>query len=167
MKLVTLFLLLLPATRVELVDQVVTIPRADWRYVEVILKQTPVVVNCSFQVQSPGSGVHLSLLTRADLDRLRAGQPHGSIVQTPLQTSGTLHYLVRVPGEYALVADNRTQPAPAQVHLRASLDFSGRSTQGVRYLSPGRRLAVIVISFVVFFGIVTWSARKLLRAVKH
>ena len=31
---------------------------------------------------------------------------------------------------------------------------------------PERRLAVILISFGVFFGIVTWSARRLLGAIR-
>jgi hypothetical protein len=54
-----------------------------------------------------------------------------------------------------------------RVHLRVSLDFSGRAGETIQYLSPQRRLTVILISFAVFFGIVTWSARKLLAAVKN
>jgi hypothetical protein len=36
----------------------------------------------------------------------------------------------------------------------------------VRYLSRGRRLTVVAISFGVFFAIVSLSARKLLKAVR-
>ena len=35
----------------------------------------------------------------------------------------------------------------------------------VRYLSRGRQLAVIVISFGVFFAIVSVSARKLMKSI--
>jgi hypothetical protein len=33
-----------------------------------------------------------------------------------------------------------------------------------RVLPPGRRLAVILISFGIFFGLVTWSGWRLWRA---
>ena len=166
MKHLLILLFLLPATRVELVDEVVAIPPRDWRYVEVLLKQTPVVVNCSFEVRSPGAGVRVELVTRAEFERLRAGRSHSVVTETAVAASGALHHVVRMPGEYELVADNRANSVPATVHLRASLDFSGRRDVGVRYLSPERRLTVILTSFAVFFGIVTWSARKLLRAIK-
>jgi hypothetical protein len=65
------------------------------------------------------------------------------------------------------VIDNRGLRAPLRVHLRVWLDFSPRSAQDVGYLSRERRLAVILISFAVFFGIVTWSARKLLHAIRR
>jgi hypothetical protein len=66
-----------------------------------------------------------------------------------------------------VVINNRESRVPVQVHLRVWLDFSARAAQGVGYLSPERRLAVILISFAVFFGIVTWSARKLLQATRR
>ena len=66
-----------------------------------------------------------------------------------------------------MVVDNRALHAPVKVHLRVALDFSVQPEQGVRTLSPERRLAVILISFAVFFGIVTWSARKLLNAARQ
>lgn len=161
-----LLLLLAASTRVELVDEVYTIPRAEWRYVEVVLKQTPVAVHCDFATASKGAGVRVALLTRADLDRLRADRAHGFITATPIEASGSFSYPLRTPGEYAVVVDNRGLAEPVRVHLRVSLDFMGKPGQGVGYLSPQRRLAVIVISFAVFFAIVTWSARKLLRSLR-
>jgi hypothetical protein len=160
-------LLLAAATRVELVDEVYTIPPAEWRYVEVQLRQTPVAVNGSFQVLSQGAQVRVALLSRADLERLRADQPHGFLAATQPSSRGTLNYHLQRAGEYAVVVDNRALHTPVRVHLRVSLDFSGRPEPGVRTLSPERRLAVILISFAVFFGIVTWSARKLLRAARQ
>ena len=50
---------------------------------------------------------------------------------------------------------------PAGVHLRVFLE-----EPPVRYLSRGRQLAVLAISFGVFFAIVSLSARKLLKAVR-
>ena len=39
--------------------------------------------------------------------------------------------------------------------------------RAVATLPPERRLVVILISFAVFFAIVTWSARRLLRLVRR
>jgi hypothetical protein len=160
-------LLLFAGSRVELVDEVYTIPPAEWRYVQVELKQTPVAVHCSFQVVSNDAQVRVALLTRADLERLRADEPHGFLAATQPAAAGTLNYQFHRAGEYAVVIDNRGLRAPLRVHLRVWLDFSPRSAQDVGYLSRERRLAVILISFAVFFGIVTWSARKLLHAIRR
>ena len=68
------------------------------------------------------------------------------------------------PDDYVIVVENDAE-APAEVLLRISLDFT-RAGPRVTKLSPQRQFTVIAISFAVFFGIVTWSARKLLRAVR-
>jgi hypothetical protein len=149
---------------VELVDEVYTIPPAEWRYVQVQLRQTPVAVDCRFEVVSHDAQVRVALLSRGDLERLRADQPHGFLAATQPAGAGNLHYNLHRSGEYAVVVDNRALHTPVKVHLRVGLDFSAQPEQGVRTLSPERRLAVILISFAVFFGLVTWSARKLLRA---
>jgi hypothetical protein len=160
-------LLLLAATRVELVDEVFTIPPSEWRYVEVQLKQTPVTVHCTFQVEAKGKQVRVALLRQADLERLRADQAHGFLAASALAPAGRLSHRLETPGEYAVVVDNRALQSAEQVHLRVSLDFAEAPVLGVRTLSPERRLTVILISFAVFFGIVAWSGKKLLRAMKE
>jgi hypothetical protein len=100
-----------------------------------------------------------------DLERLREGQPHGVIAVTPIAASGHFSHYVSVPDDYAIVVKNRAAK-PSAVHLRISLEFGGRPGPVVTLLSAQRRLAVILISFGVFFGIVTFSARRLWRAVK-
>ena len=167
MAVLSLLLLLAAASRVDLVDEVYTIPPAEWRYVNVELKQTPVAVQSTFEVLSKGAEVRVALLSRADLERLRADAPHGFLAATQPRSSGSFTYHLHKAGDYAVVVDNRGLRAPVRVRLRVALDFSGDRSPGVGYLSPGRRLAVIVISFVVFFGILTWSASKLLRAIER
>ena len=154
------------APRVDVVDEIYTIPPSEWRYVPMELKQTPVGLHCDFEVLGKASEVHVALLNQANLERLRADQPHGILADAPPQARGSFGYVVNAPAEYAVVLDNRAPRAPVRVHLRISLDFSGRPVQGVGYLSRGRRLAVILISFAVFFTIVTWSAKKLLAAIR-
>ena len=43
------YLLLAASTRVELVDEVYQIPPAEWKYVEVNLRQKPALVTASFR----------------------------------------------------------------------------------------------------------------------
>jgi hypothetical protein len=146
--------------RVDLVDEVVGVPAAEWRYVEVDLKQQPVAVACEYDVQSRGGQVRIALLTRLELRNMRRGRPHEEIAATAFGGAGSLRFPVRRPGEYAVIVENRSR-RPVSVRLHVSLDFTRAST-----LSPRRQLVVILISFAVFFGIVIWSGRKLLRVMR-
>jgi hypothetical protein len=162
-----LFLLLAATTRVELVDDLFPIPPRQWRYFEIAITQQPVVVNCAFEVRSGHSAVRVALLSRRDLQRMDAGEPHGFVQATEPGARGSLRHSVRVPGDYAVVIDNPSDgPQPALVHLRVFLDFADHGPPPVRYLPRSRRLAVILISFAVFFAIVIYSGRKLWQAVK-
>src|ERR1035437_4810177 len=67
--------LLAASTSVELVDEVYQIAPAEWKYVEVNLRQNPALVAASFDVQSGSEKVRLALMTRADLENLRADLP--------------------------------------------------------------------------------------------
>jgi hypothetical protein len=161
--------LLAASTSVELVDEVYKIPPAEWKYVEVNLRQNPALVAASFKVESgdeSGSDkVRLALMTRADLEHLREDLPHGLLAVTAAGTSGALNFRVREPGDYVLVVDNRASKAkPAAVHLRIALDFARPSGPDVTRLTPQRQLTVIVLACAFFFGVVTYSARKLLRS---
>jgi len=157
-----LLVLWFASTRVELVNEVYSIPAADWKYLDVDLRQQPVSVDCEFQALAEDARVRVGLIRRENLRGLRRGRER-FLHATELASRGSFHYTVREPGEYAVVVDNRSDQRPRSVQLRVSLDFA----LDVRYLSRQRQLAVILISFAVFFGIVTYSARKLLRAVKN
>ncbi len=161
-------LLLLAASSVELVDEVYQIPPGEWKYVEVNLRQRPARVTAAFVVDSAPGKVRLALMTRADLERLREDEPHGLLAVTDFLRTGGLDFRVREPGDYVLVVDNRSSKArAAAVHLHIALDFARPSRPGVTRLAPERQLTVIILSFAFFFGVVTYSARKLLRAVKR
>jgi len=160
--------LLAASTSVELVDEVYRIPPAEWKYVEVNLRQQPALVSASFQIESGAGKVRLALMTRADLERLREDIPHGVLAVTEIGKSGALDFRVRQPGDYVLIVDNRSSKTqPAAVHLHIGLDFARPTVPLVTRLSPGRQLAVIILSFAFFSGVVTYSARKLLRAAKR
>jgi hypothetical protein len=151
-------------TSVELVDEVYQIPANQWRYVEIDLKQQPALVSATFQVLTGAAQARLALMRRQDLERLRGGEPHGLMTVTPLASSGNLAYYVHWPDDYAIVVDNRAAQ-PSAVHLRISLEFGRAPGPAVTRLSRPRQLTVILISFAVFFGIVTFSARRLWRTL--
>jgi len=159
-------LLLAASTGVDLVDEVYQIPANEWRYVELGLNQKPALVSAGYSVESGSREVRLALMRREDLDRLREGAPQSVIDVTARAASGALKPHVRGPGDFVVVVDNRGD-APAKVHLRVHLDFSVGQGSEVTQLSPRRQLAVILISFALFFGIVGWSARRLLRGIRR
>jgi hypothetical protein len=156
------FLFLLAAPRVQLVDDVFHVPADDWRYVDFSLKQRAALVSAECETASASTPVRIALLRREDLERLRDGAPHGVIDVTRPGPRNRLNYLLREPGDYALVIDNEAR-VPAAVHLAIWLDFAPHAAAPAQ-ISPQRRLVVILISFAVFFAIAAISARKLLRA---
>ncbi len=157
-------LLLDPAPRVDLVDEVIDIPASEWRYVELNLKQQPVSVTCDFTA-AEGDRVRVALLRGEDLHRLREDRPHGILAATRPASRAALRFAVPEPGEYIVVVDNRAGRA-AKVRLRVGLDFSGSAGPRVRYLSRERRWTVVLASFAFFFGVVIYSARRLLRSAR-
>jgi hypothetical protein len=159
-------LLLAASTRVDLVNDVYHIPPREWRYVELGLKQNPALVSAHFEGIGGPRDVRLALMRRDDLEHLRAGLPHGVIAETTPGGNGDLHSYVPATGDYVVVVDNLSDTA-ARLHLRISLDFLAPPGPEARLLSPQRRWTVIAISFAVFFGIVTFSARRLLRSIRR
>jgi hypothetical protein len=155
------------STRVELIDEIVRIPERDWRYVQVALKQRPGMVSADYAVQGGGTQVRLALVPREDLEQLPGDLSEGALAATAAASSGHLAYPVPLRGVYAIVIDNRDSVRPAAVHLRAFLEFGAGARPQVTRLSPQRQFGVIAISFVVFFAIVTYSARRLLRGIRR
>jgi hypothetical protein len=155
-------LLLAASTNVQLVDEVYRIPARDWRWVPVSLRQKPALISARYQVHGDSTEVRLKLIRRADLEK---GQDARALSATNFKPGGHLLYQVMTPDDYVIVVENHGE-TPAEVLLRIGLDFS-RAGPRVTRLSPLRQFTVIAISFAVFFGIVTWSARRLLRAVRR
>jgi len=161
-------LALAAATRVELVDEVYPIPADEWRYVELGLKQQPALVVATFEATGGSARVRLAMMRREDLERLRQGLPHGVMAVTDPGHSGTLRCRAQPPGDYVVVVDNQMSGGkPASVHLRIWLDFGVHDAPEITRLSRERQRTVILVSFAAFLGIVTWSARKLLRGLRR
>jgi hypothetical protein len=153
-----LFLLLALFARGDLVDETFEIPANDWRYVPRPLTQQPAMVDCVFQADRPDAQVRLVLLSQSDLNEWRAGRDHEEIASTPAGRRGTLRMPVHEADTYVVIENAAAKTV--RVRLRVYLE-----QPQVRYLSRGRQLAVIVISFGVFFAIVSVSARKLMKSI--
>jgi hypothetical protein len=124
-------------------------------------------VHAYYNVESGSPHVRLALMRREDFERLRHDEPHGALDITAAGASGSFVSQVRERGDYVIVVDNRADgSAAASVRLRVSL-FFGPTVPAVTLLSPQRRLTVVLISFAIFFGIVTVSGRQLWRAIRR
>jgi hypothetical protein len=161
-------MLVLAAARVDLVDETFTIPPSEWRYVDDLhIRQHPVMIAAGFEVDGGAPPMRLLLMRREDVDRLREDRPHGILAATPIAARGKLRFVVHAPGDFAVVLDNRlNRDREARAHLRLALDFTSRGGPAATYLPPTRRLAVILISFAVFFFVVIWSGRRIIRAIR-
>ncbi|HTP35895.1 MAG TPA: hypothetical protein VMJ75_27160 [Candidatus Acidoferrales bacterium] len=151
-------LLLAATTRVDLADEDYQIPAGDWKWIEVDLRQQPAEVIANYAVMSGSEKVRIALITRDDLDNL---QEKELITATPRGRAGAFAYRVPNRDSYAILVDNRADKEHAAVvRLHVSLDFA-RTT--ALQLSRERRVTVVAISFLAFFAVVTYSARKLLK----
>ena len=154
-------LLLAASSSVELVDHTYQIPANDWSFFDLGLMQRSALVKADFAVEA-GPPVQLLLMEQEDLERLNRGEPHGMVLSTAVGPAGRLEVRTGKPGDYVVVVENRSGRAEtSKVRLRVSIDFAKATL-----LSPQRQLTVVAISFAVFFGIVTYSARRLWHAVK-
>jgi len=154
-----LVFLLAASPRALLVDKAFEIPAMQWRYWDHALNAEPAVLICQFDSLRPDTRVRVALVSRGELDAWLSGRDHDEIGSTPAAPSGILRVAAHDPQTYVVIENRGARPA--SVHLRVFLDEAQ-----VRYLSPGRRAAVVAISLAVFFAIVSFSARKLWNAVR-
>jgi hypothetical protein len=148
-----------------LTDDVYQLEPGDWRWIRFDIRQRPATVVCNFETVGAQGPVRAELVSRRDLERIRQRKSHDPIAETPIHSSGVLNRYIQDPGEYAALIENKGT-RPMTVHLVVSLSFTPPKPVA-RTLTPTRRLSVILISFVSFFAIVTFSARALLRAMKR
>jgi hypothetical protein len=153
--------LLLAASSHIVLDDTVEVPRAEWRYIDIEAKEPATVVNCEYEVVSENTPVRVVWIARADLETFRAGHRERILAATPFGMDGRLRHFAPAAGDYAMVVEN--QPL-GRSHAKVKLKVWLSSVVRPKYVSSRRRLAVIVISTVVFFSIVSLSAFKLSRS---
>ncbi len=147
-----------------LTDDVYQLPPGDWRWVRFEIRHRPATAECRFDNVGGTGSIQAELVSRNDLELFRAHKPHDALAYTEPRVSGAVSQYIQDPGEYAAIIENKDS-RPIAVHLKVSLAF-GPPQPVARYLSPQRRLTVILVSFAMFFAIVTFSTRALLKAMK-
>jgi len=147
-----------------LTDDVYQLPAGEWRWVRFEIGRRPATADCRFETVGGGE-VRAELVSRAELELVRKHKPHDVLAVTDPGGAGSFSHYIQESGQYAVIIEN-TGTHPAAVHLTIALSFGGAKPLS-RYLSPQRRLTVILVSFAMFFAIVTFSARALLRAMKR
>lgn len=156
------FAMLLAAGSHMVLDDTIEVPRAEWRYIDIEAKEPMMVVNCEYEVVSENTPVRVVWIARADLESFRAGRRGRILAATPFGVDGKLRHFATAMGDYAMVVENQPSGSSrAKVKLKVWLE----SVVTPKYVSSQRRLGVILISTVVFFGIVSISAFKLSRAI--
>jgi hypothetical protein len=137
----------------------------DLAPVTLSLRQIPAVVTASYSVEGSAQ-VRIALMTQQDWDR--ADNIPGRVTEDALLAStargksGSFTYQVPHKGDYVILMDNRADKQnAAMVHMRVMWEYPR-----VSRLSPERQFTVIAISFLAFFAVVTYSARKLLKATR-
>ncbi len=152
--------------RLVVMDETVEVPAAEWRAFDLDLRQQPAWIDCRFSVRSTGSGVRVALLRRADVERMRDGQPHRILGTTDFQRAGLLRQAVPA-GDYSLVVDNRLEGrGPAEVYLQVGLLFVGPGPKP-HVLSPARKAVVVALSILFFVAVAGFAGWKLLRAASQ
>lgn len=139
----------------------------DFRWVPFTVRQTPAEVDCHFEVVNGDGSVHAELLPMSEFRLFDRGEYHATLASTPNERSGDFRRIIDTPGKYAVIVVNGDGASPVSVSLQVRTDVNPDSRDIARTLPPGRRLTVILISFAFFFATVTWSGRKLRRAMRN
>lgn len=157
-----------PVPEVVLTNDVVEIQPSEWRPFNFTVTHVPMQLKCTFQSISPEGKVRLVVLSKSDLQQFARNQANGFLRASPEASNGTLPVEIREPGEYAVLMINGSAlPKPTQIHLFVAEEFAPRIAGPTpRYLSDQRRMVTLLLSFLGFFATVSWSASKLLRAMR-
>ena len=140
----------------------------EFRWVPFTVNQTPTAIACRYDIVAGGRTVHLELLAIREFHQFNRGRPHRILSEAPAgESAGAFRYLVKDRGQYAVVVVNDAHASPVAVSLEAAAELDPTPRNVARELPAGRRLAVILISFSLFFIIAGWAGTKLVRAMRN
>jgi hypothetical protein len=152
-----------PAAPSEIISATVEVPAHDYRAFSSHIVNWPAVFHAGFEVAS-GPPVQITLLARGELNAFASGRKYESLVEMTARRSGKFDQMVPEKGDYDIVLVNDAD-APAMVRLHATVQYASEPDVAV-YLSPARRLAVILVSLLVFGITFGWSAWKVIAGMR-
>ena len=138
----------------------------EFRWIPFTVNQTPTEVDSSFQVIRGDPSVHMELLPMSEFRRFNRGREHSTLALSENGRSGAFRRILDTRGQYVVVVINKSNAHAAMVALEVRTDLNPNADVIAKTISPQRRLAVILISFAIFFATVTWAGVRLLRAIK-
>jgi hypothetical protein len=132
----------------------------DNRYVPVKVTRIPTLVAGHFRVLQGAPTVHMEFMTEWAYRRFSRGRDFDSIASSPEGRDEEIRQTIGETGWVYVVIVNESKTAGAVVDL----DIHTELTPDARVLPPERRLTVILVSFGIFFALVSWSGWRLWRA---
>jgi len=148
----------------SLATETFRVPAHDYRYIPAHIANWPATLISDSEVSS-GAAVTLELLTKQALaEFVRGGSPAFVL---KMNNSRKLDFRQTLPerGDYEIVLINDSD-RPSDIAFDAAVEFP-REPDVARYVSPGRKLAVISISLLVFVVSVAWSGFKLMGVMRR
>ena len=138
----------------------------DYRWIPVNVRRTPTAIDSSFEVVGGSPTVHAELVSEHDFQLFARRHDYETFALTQTGRAGGFHRMIETKGRYRVLIVNDRGAAPVAVSLvvRADVDPAPAVSSGI---SPRRRLVVVLASLTLFFGTVTWSGRRLLRAWRN
>ena len=156
------------ASRADLFDEIVRLPRGQWRALPVELRQRPAEIRARYQVVQGQAKVRLILMSSEAFQRYRRDQDFRWIEATQAGARGELRHLITRPGNYAVLIDNRPESGLALVDLKLSLDYTDEYTSfRPRELDPRTRAKVVALSLGGFLLVAGWAGWRLMGAVRR
>lgn len=163
-------LLLLFATNVEkvvLFDDVIKVPRSQWRAIQLDLRQRPATIEVSHEVSEGKSAVRVVLMSSEDVERFNRGQSHRILAASAFTEKGTFRYSVVAPGNYQVLLDNRLEGRGAsEVKVKVAVVFDDRLSFTPRELPESTRRKVVALSLGGFGAVSLICCWALLNATR-
>jgi hypothetical protein len=139
----------------------------DYRWVPVNVRRTPTAIECSFEVVNGSPSVHAELVSEREFSLFSRHHDYESLELTQTGSSGAFRHMVETPGRYLVLIVNDHGAPQAAVSLLVRTDVDPVPATISTGISPQRKLVVVLASLTLFFGTVTLSGRRLLRAYRN
>jgi len=146
-------------------NQAVRLDGGEYRWWPIYVRQVPMQVNCRFEVLNGAQTVHAELVPQDQFRSFIRRRSYEKLVSTGDTKNGSFSQIVPQRGDYAVVIMNRKNAPVAIVSLSIETTLNPAGAGIARTLPPGRRLAVILVSFAIFFVSIGWSGHKLIQAM--
>jgi hypothetical protein len=136
----------------------------DYRWVPVVVRRIPTLIDCSFEVVTGAPTVLAELVSEHDFTQFARKRPYETLAATPAGRAGRFQRLMETPGRYDVLIRNSPGAAAVAVSLVVHTEVDPQNGNVSAGMTPRRRFVVILASLMIFSGTVTWSGRRLLRA---